>query len=133
MYNLLEHSGNCSMKSEILWNFSRDEVHGDPIENDDAVNYRINNNKTTTSKSFEYNTKRIGSTPDNNSTLDKEVAVPLIYLSNFWRSLHLPFINCKIELELTWPKSCVIFEISRTRDVAANPNANSPVQAALAT
>ena len=28
--------------------------------------------------------KKTGSTPDNNSRLDSEVNVPLIYLSNFW-------------------------------------------------
>ena len=26
------------------------------------------------------------------------IAVPLKYLSNFWRSLEMPLINCKIEL-----------------------------------
>ena len=50
--------------------------------NDDE--YKVNNEKTTTSKTFEYKTKKTGSTPDNNSRLDSEVNVPLIYLSNFW-------------------------------------------------
>ena len=27
--------------------------------------------------------------------------VPLKYLSNFWRSLDLPLINCKIEIDLS--------------------------------
>ena len=48
-------------------------------------------NKTTTSKSFEYKTKIVGSTPTNTSRLDAEVAVPSKYLSNFWRFLDLPY------------------------------------------
>ena len=29
-------------------------------------------------------------------------------LSNFWRSLELPLINCKVELSLTWDPNCVL-------------------------
>ena len=49
MYNLLEYSDNCSMTSESLWNYYRDEVNDDANENGDAGNYRINKNMTTTS------------------------------------------------------------------------------------
>ena len=42
----------------------------------------------------------IGSTPADKSSLDAEVVVPSKYLSNFWRSLDLPLIYCKIELDL---------------------------------
>ena len=31
-----------------------------------------------------------------------KIAVPLKYLGNFWRSLEMPLINCKVELSLTW-------------------------------
>ena len=50
------------------------------------------------SRSFEYETKTIGRTPANNNRLNTEVVVPLKYLSNFWRSLELPLINCELEL-----------------------------------
>ena len=76
------------MASGRLWNYYRDEVDDDANEND-AANNRINKNKTTTSKSFEYKTKLIGNMPNNNNILDAEVVVPLKYLSNFWRSLDL--------------------------------------------
>ena len=33
--------------------------------------------------------------------------VPLKFLSNFWRTLEIPLINCEIELVLTWPRNCV--------------------------
>ena len=28
--------------------------------------------------------------------------VPLKYLSNFWRTLEMPLINCEVNLKLTW-------------------------------
>ena len=34
--------------------------------------------------------------------------VPLKYLSNFWRTLELPLINCEVHLILTWSSTCVI-------------------------
>ena len=76
------------MASGRLWNYYRGEVDDDANEND-AANNRINKNKTTTSKSFEYKTKLIGNMPNNNNILDAEVVVLLKYLSNYWRSLDL--------------------------------------------
>ena len=52
MYNLLEYGDNYSMTSRSLFNYCRDEVNDSANENDDADDYRLNNNKTTTSKSF---------------------------------------------------------------------------------
>ena len=34
--------------------------------------------------------------------------VPLKYLSNFWRTLEMPLINCEVELILNWSANCVI-------------------------
>ena len=34
--------------------------------------------------------------------------VPLKYLSNFWRTLEMPLINCEVNLILTWSSNCVI-------------------------
>ena len=87
------------MTSGSLWNYYRNEINDDANENDDAGNYRINN-KTTTTKSFEYKTKITGSTPADNSRLDAEAVVPLQYFSNFWRSIDLGLIKCAIEVDL---------------------------------
>ena len=46
------------MTSESLWNYYRYEVNDADYENNDYSNYRISNNKTKTSKSFEYKTKK---------------------------------------------------------------------------
>ena len=34
--------------------------------------------------------------------------VPLKYLSNFWRTLEMPLVNCEIDLILDWSANCVI-------------------------
>ena len=44
--------------------------------------------------------------------------MPLEYLSNFWRLLEIPLINCKVELKLRWTKYCVL-------SVAGIDNVNS--------
>ena len=118
MYILLEYSDNYSMTSGSLWNYYRDEVNEN--ENDNANNTINKNNKIIISKSFEYKTKLLGSTPNNN-ILRAEVAIPLKYLSNFWRSLDLPLNNCEIELDLSWSDKCAISEISRTFRAVSDP------------
>ena len=70
--------------------------------------------------------KIIGSTLNNSSRLDAEVVVQLKYLSNFWRSLDLLLINFEIELDLSWPKDCIISEIWRTPEKNADLDANPP-------
>ena len=36
------------------------------------------------------------------------ISVPLKYLSNFWKALEMPLINCKEELKLKWTTICVL-------------------------
>ena len=42
--------------------------------------------------------------------------VPFKYLSNFWRILEIPLINCEIDLILTWSRNCVISNAAANRD-----------------
>ena len=51
MSNLLEYSGDYYITSISLWSYFRDEVN-DTINENNTDNYKINNNKETTSKSF---------------------------------------------------------------------------------
>ena len=53
-------------------------------------------------KSFKYKTELLGKIPaeDNNGIIKNAVsAVPLKYLSNFWRLIEMPLINFKLELK----------------------------------
>ena len=85
------------MTSEIMQNYYRRIVNDSANEISDNRNM-INNNKTT-SKSFEYKTKMIGNMPNNNNMLDATVVFPVKYLSNYWRSIDFPLINCEIEVD----------------------------------
>ena len=38
----------------------------------------------------------------------------------------MPLTNCKVELDMKWPKNCLISEIHKTPEIPANPNANPP-------
>ena len=62
----------------------------------------------TDSESFKSKIQITGNTPANGNTEDVEIAVPLKYLRNFWRTLEMPVINCEINLVLTWSSTCVI-------------------------
>ena len=102
MYNLIEYSDNYSDTSGRLWQFKRDEVS--------------NNNADLTidnSQSFKYKAALVGKTANavnntNSSVKNTKIVVPLKHLSNFWRSLEMPLINCKIHLELNWIEDCLL-------------------------
>ena len=54
-------------------------------------------------------------TADDNGVLeDVKIGVSLKYLSIFWRYLKILLINCKIHLELSWIKDCVMPTIADT-------------------
>ena len=90
MYNLIEYSDNYSDTSGSLWQFKRDEVvNNTDVSNDNAP-------------SFKYKASLIGNTENNGTKNGVKIAVPLKYLSNFWRSLEIALINCKVELSLKW-------------------------------
>ena len=96
MYNLLEYSDNYQNSTGSFYQFKRDE----PQDNNTNVG------KNTTS--LVYKSRLIKGT-DNNNVNNVKLVVPLKYVSNFFRSLELPLVNCKIDLELTWHKDdCMI-------------------------
>ena len=97
MYNLVEYNDNHSDTSGSLWNFKRDDI----INNADVTN---DNN----APSFKYKASLIGNTENNGTKNGVKIAVPLKYLSNFWRSLEMPLINCKVELSLKWYENCIL-------------------------
>ena len=101
MYNLIEYSDNYQDYSVTLCQYKRDEP---PEAN------AINDLTTDTSSSFKYKVSLLGNPVlvGNITKRSVKVVVPLKYLSNFFRSLEMPLINCKIKLSLTWKKKCVL-------------------------
>ena len=97
IYNLLEYNKNYKKTTGSLWNYYRDE-QSNPL--------------STNSKSFKYKTSIIGTTynigdGEENYDANKvgkketEIVILLKHLSNFWRNLNIPQINCEVELILT--------------------------------
>ena len=100
MYNLIEYSDNYAKTTGSFWQYCKDI----PARNNGAIVISAENNLTD---SFNFKVKITGQTGDD-GTKDVEIMVPLKYLSNFWRSLEMPLINCEINLILTWSSTCVI-------------------------
>ena len=101
MYNLIEYSDNYQDSSATLYQYKRDE----PPENDALADLTADN-----ASSFKYTISLLGNpvVVNNIARTNVKVIVPLKYLSNFFRSLEMPLINCKIKLNLTWKKECVL-------------------------
>ena len=129
----MEYSKNYRKRVGSLWNYYRDELSDDTNTNNNPNKNGIN------SESFKYKTSITGSTYNvdekinyaegneiDNPTYDAnksgkkevEIAVPLKYLINFWRTLDMPLINCDVSLILTWSQGCVITGMER-RVIAA--------------
>ena len=117
MYNLLEYSKNYKKTTDSLWNYYRDE-QSNPL--------------SSNSKSFRYKTSITGNTYnvgdgeagyDANKVGKKEtkIVIPLKNLTNFWRNLNIPLINCEVELILTWSKNCVLSDVT-ARNAGNNNN-----------
>ena len=102
MYNVIEYSDNYSKNSGSLWQYCKD----------------IPNDNIARSESFKYKVKITEKTPADGNTKDVEIIVPLKYLSNFWRTLEMPLINCEVNLILIWSKDCVIINSTGERKFA---------------
>ena len=118
---MIEYSNNYSDTSESLWQSKRDEQNMNG-ENPAKVT-------TADSASFKYISSFFKPLTDADNGVFKNVkiAVPLKYLSNFWRSLEMPLINCKIHLELNWTKDCVMSTIADTTFKITNTKLYVPI------
>ena len=111
MYNLTEYCDNYSDTLGSLWQFKRDEK-------DNNVNVSVDN-----SSLFIYKSDFIGNVAADGIVTNVKIAVPLNYLCNFWRSLAMSLINCKVELSLIWGEKCILSGIEDaawTTGTAAN-------------
>ena len=102
MYNLIEYSDNYSKTSGSLWQNCKKIA----VVNDAGNITDFNGSNATDSLNFK--TKITGQTNNNGIIDDVEIMVPLKYLSNVWRTLKMPLINCEVELILAWSSNCVI-------------------------
>ena len=123
---LTEYRKNYRKTTGSLWNYYRDEPNSITEGN---INCSIKD-----SKSFDYKRSITGKLEGNNlEKEDVEIAVPLKHLSNFWRTLDIPLINCEVSLILTWSENCVLTNKVYRRAVAdvnaAVAGVNNPTDA----
>ena len=106
------------IQSGSLWFHLKDETTG------------FNNNIANTDdfKSFNYKTKLLDnnasqSAPNNANGIKKNttIAVPLKNLNNFWRSLEMALINCKVKCKLEWTKYWIL-SAAGTDNTNTGPN-----------
>ena len=108
MHNLIEYSDNYSKTFGNIWQYCK-EIPA--IDNNEAI---VDFNGANVTDLFNFKTKITGQTAaDNNNgniagRVDVEIMAPLKYLSNFWRTLEMPLINCEIKLVLYWSAIYVI-------------------------
>ena len=114
MCNFIEYSGNYSDSSGSLWGFKRDDL---------VNNVDVNNEDNA--PSFKYKENLIANTEADGIKQGIKIAVPLKYLSNFWRPLEMPLINCKVELPLKWIETCLL----TTAEIGANADATGADEA----
>ena len=85
MYSLIEYSDNHPDTSGSLWTFKRDEIASN-------ANVTIDNDGS----SLKYKASITGDTAADGKIDGVKIAVPLKCFSDFWRSLAMPLINCKV-------------------------------------
>ena len=106
MYSLIEYSDNYEDPTASLYQFKRQE----PVAN--------NGDLTDASTSFDYKSKLLANPSNlvdnalpanaNPEWKDAKIIVPLKYVSSFFRSLKLPLINTKLNIQLNYTKNSVI-------------------------
>ena len=109
MCNLIEYGHNYSKTSGSLWQYCKDV----PAVDNQGNNVDFNGSKLMLLIHLIL-TGITGQTADNNvnsniaGRVDVEIMVPLKYLSNIWRTLEMPLINCEVEVILNWSANCVL-------------------------
>ena len=101
-----------------MWNYYRDELSNPLCSNSESFKYKT----SITGKTYKVGTDEANYDANKAGKNETEVVIPLKHLSNFWRSLNIPLINCEVELILTWFKNCVLIDKStREANYGANP------------
>ena len=120
IYNLLEYSKNYRKTTGSLWNYYRDEPSNPLSSNSESFKYKT----SITGNTYNIGAGEEGYDANKVGKNETEVVIPLKYLSNFWRSLNIPLINCEVALILTWSKNCVLADM--TVNAGVNPAIVAP-------
>ena len=92
VYNLLEYSKNYRKTTASLWTYYREELSNPLSCNSESFNYKTSITGNTCNVGVGeagYDGNKVGKN-------ETEVVIPLKHLSNFWRCLNIPLINCEV-------------------------------------
>ena len=103
-----------------MWNYYRDEPSDPLSSNSESFKYKT----SITGNTYNVGAGEAGYDANKVGKNETEVVIPLKYLSNFWRTLNIPLINCEVELILNWSKNCVLADMKA--NAAANPAIVTP-------
>ena len=112
MYNLIEYSDNYSAETGSLWQYHKDELQI-PITDSNLCKFK----------------RRLLANTNYQGIIKAEIAAPLKYLSNFWRTIEMSLINREINLILTQAANRVITGVNRLTTFAiTDTNLHVPVE-----
>ena len=133
MYNLLEYSKNYRKATGSLQNYYGDEPSNPLSSNSESFKYKTSitgntynvDEKITDDDGNEvdnpkYDANKVGEN-------ETEVVILLKHLSNVWRSLSIPLINCEVEWILTWSKNCVLADMTAKNTEGTNSAIVAPL------
>ena len=105
-----------------MWNYYRDEPSNPLSSNSESFKYQT----SITGNSYNVGAGEAGYDENKVGKNETKVVIPLKHLSNFWRSLNIPLINCEVELILTWSKNCVLADMTVRAAQGDNPAIVAP-------
>ena len=116
-----QNIAQISSNNKTLWFYSKDEANNFDNNIVNTNNFKSFKNKA---KLLENTVAQLGPNLRNEILRNATIVVPLKYLSNFWRSLEIPLINCKVELKLEWAKCCFFSVVGNENNIHESTNAN---------
>ena len=105
-----------------MWNYYRDEPSNPLSSNSESFKYKTSIRGNT----YNIGVGEAGYGANKVGKNISEVVIPIKHLSNFWRALNIPLINCEVDLILTWSKTCVLADMTRRAAQGDNPAIVAP-------
>ena len=100
-----------------MWNYYRDETSNPLSSHSESFKYKT----SITGNNYNVGDREEGYDAIKVCKNETEVVIPLIHLSNIWRSLNIPLINWEVELILTWSRNCVLVDVTERDGKGDNP------------
>ena len=122
MYNLLEYNKNYRKRTGGLWSYYRDKPSNPLSFNSESFKCKT----SITGNTYNVSDGEAGYDANKFGKNETEIVIPLKHLSNFWKSLNIPLINCEVELILTWSKNCVLADMTVRAAQGDNPAIVAP-------